>query len=105
MKQLKTLAKKTNKLLKNRTNRRLAISGLALVVVGLSWAALSLSPKAHTTTTASFQAESANRTGNVSLVPDATAAGGSAVQFGKPPVAGSCDVPERVTVTTANKAL
>lgn len=79
---VKTWNKQLRKITSHRTGRAGIIAGALLVVAGVVWAGLSLSLRADTTTTASFQAENANRTGNASLISDASAAGGSAVQFG-----------------------
>ena len=51
----------------------------------------------------STESEAATRSGNVSIVSDATASGTSAIKFGQAP-ASSCDVPDRVTVTSANQS-
>lgn len=59
-----------------------AVVLMLFVAVGITWVIVSLTIKADISTTASFQAEAGTKTG-VSTVPDATAAGGSAVQFGE----------------------
>lgn len=52
------------------------------------------------------EVESGTRTGNVSTVNDNSASGGSAVKFGSVPApVGSCPIPDRVTVTSANNAV
>jgi hypothetical protein len=51
----------------------------------------------------SSEVESKTRSGNVSVVSDTSASGGSAVKFGQSSV-GSCPVSDRVTVTSANAA-
>lgn len=80
------------------------IAGVAVVGVVLVWAGLSLSLKADTATTASFQAEAGSRSGNITTVSDAGAAGGSAIQFGGQSPVGSCPVADRLTITSANQA-
>lgn len=56
---------------------------VAAALAALSaWFVFTFTLKADTPTTASFQAESATKTGNVSQLTDAQAAGGSAVKFG-----------------------
>lgn len=58
----------------------MALAGGICVVI-LGWALLQTTLRADTPTTASFQAESATKNG-VTTISDASAAGGSAVQFG-----------------------
>lgn len=58
------------------------------------WFASSISPNADTSTTASFQAESGTKVGNISQISDTGAAGGNAIQFGSISTGGSCNTGE-----------
>lgn len=49
------------------------------------------------------ESEAGTRSGNVSIVSDTSASGASALKFGQAPTS-SCDVPDRVTVTSGNQA-
>jgi hypothetical protein len=70
------------KIWRNPSHKRAILWGVILVVLGLAWGVSSVVPiGADTTTTASFQAEAGTKTG-VTTVSDASAAAGSAVQFG-----------------------
>lgn len=80
-----------------KARHRGAILGILVV------AAAATSVYAATNIFANIQAESGTRSGNVALVPDATASGSSAVKFGQVPTS-SCDIPDRVTVSSANQA-
>lgn len=51
----------------------------------------------------SQETEAGTRSGNVTIISDATASSGSAIKFGEAAVS-SCPVPDRVTVTSANIA-
>lgn len=85
---MKSLKKTYHKLTKNRSSRTALFSGVLLIAVGTIWAAFSISPHADTATTASFQAEAGTKSGNVSAITDASAAGGSAVKFNAPSTGG-----------------
>lgn len=61
-----------------------AVIIIMLCTAAITWAIVSLAIEADTSTTASFQAESATRSGNASQVVDAQAAGGQAVMFNAP---------------------
>lgn len=50
------------------------------------------------------EAESGSRTGNVSIVSDSTASGGSAVAFGQAAAVGACPIADRLTITSGNQA-
>lgn len=65
----------------NRRVRILANSAGVLTVIGLSWLALAVSLRADTAGTSSFDAENGTKSG-VTTVADASASGGSAIQFG-----------------------
>lgn len=66
---------------KKRPYRAIVLAGLAVIAIGLAWGAVSLSLKADTVGTVSFQAENGTKTG-VTTVADASASGGSAIRFG-----------------------
>lgn len=78
---MKNAKKIYRKLPKNHFSRIAVLSGLALVIIGSAWAIFSISPRADTVGTVSFQAENGTKTG-VTTLSDATAAGGSAIRFG-----------------------
>lgn len=77
---MKKLHQTSKKFWQNRTHRVVVLGGLALVTVAVTWGIWSLGLRADTSTTASFQAESGTKSG-VTVISDANAAGGSAVQF------------------------
>jgi hypothetical protein len=63
---------------------KLLLCSLGLVIVaGLIWGLISVTLKADTPTTASFQPEAGARTGNVVPVTDSSASAGQAVEFGQ----------------------
>lgn len=64
-----------------RSSRTAIIAGMVILAVVCAWSVLSLSLRADTSTTASFQAEAGTKLG-VTTISDASAAGGSAIQFG-----------------------
>lgn len=68
---------------------------LGLGTVGMAYAATNIF--------ASQQVESGTRVGNVAVIADTSASGDSAVKFGQA-AASQCDIPDRVTVTNANKS-
>lgn len=55
------------------------------------------------TPTANYETEAGTRSGNVAVVSDSGASGSSAAKFGTAPTS-SCDIPDRVTITAANKS-
>lgn len=114
---MKNAKKSWHKLLKNRTPRTAIFAGLGIIAAGSIWAVLSISANADTATTVSFQAENGTKTGNVAQIADASAAGGSAVQFGSgtpqtgertcpayplPPDASCTGVPAGTNLTTVS---
>lgn len=72
------------RLLRHRSANIAITSGAAVVAVCACLGILALSLKADTSTTASFDPESATQAGNISQVVDAQAAGGQAVKFNAP---------------------
>lgn len=74
--------KNWQKIWQKPTTKSAVIAGGSVVVLAVVWAGLSLSLRADTSITASFQAESSSRSGSATLVSDASAAGGQAVKFG-----------------------
>lgn len=90
---MKNLKKTWRKVQKNRLSKTALLVVTALVVVVTAWAVFSIAPHADTATTASFQAENGSKSGNVSQVSDASAAGGNAVKFNAPGTGGgTCPV-------------
>lgn len=68
-------------------NKAVVISSFLLVGVAAGLGIATLSPKADTPTTSSFQAEAGTAAGNVTVVPDSSASGGNAIKYGtSPPV-------------------
>lgn len=65
-------------------DKRVIVCLLALLTFIGACAVISLSLRADTSTTASFQAESATRSGNVTQLSDTEAAGGQAIRFDAP---------------------
>jgi hypothetical protein len=77
-----TIAHTTHKVAAAHASKKIIIACLCLGLLSIIWITVSISLRADTATTASFQAEAATKTGNVTQITDATAAGGNAVQFG-----------------------
>jgi hypothetical protein len=81
----KSFHKSTTKPQRGWVNPRNKVFLVCLVVFLASvagWAVVSLSLRADTSTTASFQAEAGTRSGGITQITDTNAAGGSAIQFG-----------------------
>ncbi len=73
----------------------LATLAVGVVVSAVAWAA--------TNTYSTQEAEAGTRTSAASVVADASASGSSAIRFGEVTTS-TCPIPDRVTVTNANKA-
>lgn len=83
---MKLLTQTWHKTWRNRSSRAALVCGLLLLALGSSCVILSLSLRADTTTTVSFQAENAVKD-CVTTVTDNTASGGNSVRFA---TGGSC---------------
>lgn len=102
--------KQPGKIPNYRKGKPVIIAAGLLVGVALVWVGLTLSLKADTSTTASFQAEAGTKSGNISTVSDANAAGGSAVRFNEvstptnptKPDASNTGVPAGTSLTVVN---
>lgn len=79
---MKNLQRSIANIRRSKYSKPAFIAGISLAVLTVSLGILSLSLRADTTTTASFQAEAGTRSGSANIVSDASAAGGSAIQFG-----------------------
>lgn len=77
--------------------KRVILSSIILSLVGGSFALAAIN------VFSSNQVESGTRSGNVATLSDTSAAGSGAVEFGQAPTS-ACDIPDRVTVTSANRA-
>jgi hypothetical protein len=85
---MKFISKSWHSLWRGSSGRMLLLSGVAVIAIAACLAIASFTLRADTTTTASFQAEAGTKTGNVTQITDAAAAGGNAVQFNAPSTGG-----------------
>lgn len=77
------------------TKKRVILGSILVAVLGGAFVFAAVNVFSVTET------EAGTRSGNVSIVSDASASGTSALKFGQTPTS-SCDVPDRVTVTSGN---